>query len=94
MITLKAYEERTREHRSSATTSQLFIATIKPDKGVASSTIARWLKAVLTSSGIDTSISKSHTIRGATTTAAENAGVTTILNAADWSSESVFQQVR
>ena len=51
-------------------------------------------QSVLTKSGIDTGMFKAHSIRGASTSAAVNAGVTTndILNAADWSSESVFQK--
>jgi len=42
--------------------------------------------------GIDTSIFKAHSTRGAATSAAAAPGITTadILKAADWSSESVF----
>ena len=73
---------------------QVFLSTIKPHSPVASSTIARWLKTTLANAGIDTSIFKAHSTRSAATTAAANKGVTTsdILNAADWSSESVFQK--
>ena len=44
--------------------------------------------------GIDTSIFKAHSTRGAATTAAANAGITTedILKAADWSSDTVFKK--
>ena len=44
--------------------------------------------------GINTAIFKAHSIRGATVSAASNAGITTndILNAADWSTPSVFQK--
>ena len=58
------------------------------------STIARWLKSVLAKAGIDINVFKAHSVRGASTSAAASAGVTTndILNAADWSSESVFQK--
>jgi len=94
VTTLRAYQERTRDRRKDKEHSQLFISLIKPYNAVTSSTIARWLKSVLTKSGIDTGIFKAHSIRGASTSAAANAGVTTndILNAADWSSESVFQK--
>ena len=46
------------------------------------------------SAGIDTSIFKAHTVRSALTSAASMQGVTTedILVAADWSTESSFQQ--
>ena len=44
--------------------------------------------------GIDTNTFKAHSVRGASASAAVSAGLTTnqILNAADWSSESVFQR--
>ena len=96
VATLRAYEERTRERREGKGHSQLFISLIKPYNPVSSSTISRWLKSVLTKAGIDTSIFKAHSVRGASTSAAASAGVTTndILNAVDWSSdsESVFQR--
>ena len=94
MRSLQAYEERTRERRCDSNRSQLFIATISPYKPVASSTIARWVKSVLTKSGIDTNIFKAHSVRSAAVSAAAKAGVTTsdILKAADWSSETVFQK--
>ena len=43
--------------------------------------------------GIDTNIFKAHSTRGAATTAAANAGITTeeILKAANWSSDTVFK---
>ena len=49
---------------------------------------------MLTKSGIDTNIFKAHSVRSAAVTSAANLGVTTndVLNAADWSSESVFQK--
>ena len=94
VTTLRAYEERTKGRREDKEHFQLFISLIKPYKPVASSTIARWLKSVLEKAGIDTTIFKAHSIRGASTSAAASAGVTTndILNAADWSSASVFQK--
>ena len=94
VTTLRAYEERTKERRSDNNRSQLFIAIIKPYNPVTSSTIARWIKSVLTKSGINTDIFKAHSVRCAATSAAAKEGVTTndILNAADWSSEAVFQK--
>lgn len=46
------------------------------------------------SAGIDTSMFKAHSVRGASTSLAASVGVTTdeILSAADWSSESSFQK--
>ena len=91
MTTLRAYEDRTqREERS----NPLFLTTIRPHRVASTSAIAQWLKSTLEKAGIDTAIFKAHSVRGAATTAASSAGVTTcnILNAADWSIPSVFQQ--
>ena len=67
---------------------------MKPHKPVSSATIARWLREVLRLAGIDVSIFSAHSVRGASTSAAAGAGVTTndILKAADWSSDSVFRR--
>ncbi|XP_065902413.1 uncharacterized protein [Dysidea avara] len=92
VMTLKAYEDRTKPIRDNE--PRLFISFIKPYKAVTSSSVARWLKAVLTAAGIDTAIFSAHSTRGASSSAAAKVGITTndILKAADWSSESVFQK--
>ena len=92
VTTLKAYEECTANVRGTETES--FLVIIKPNKAVASSTIARWLKSLLQAAGIDISIFSAHSVHGASSTTAANMGITTndILKAADWSSESVFQK--
>ena len=63
----------------------LFLATIKPHKAVASSTIERSLKTIMERAGIDTSIFKAHSVRSASVSTAASAGITTadILKAAD-----------
>ena len=89
VVTLRAYEDRTEKNRDD-NESQLFIATIyiyiKPFKPVTSSTIARWIKSVLTKSGIDTNTFKAHSVRSAAVSSAASAGMTTndILSAADF----------
>ena len=51
--TLKCYERRSEEFRSSrAARKPLFIAVKKPHKPVTAATIGRWLKSVMSSSGI------------------------------------------
>ena len=89
---LRAYETRTNGLRSS---SQLLISTIKPHKPIASCSVARWLRSLLEKAGIDVSIFKAHSICGAATSKASMSGITTadILNAADWTSEMVFQKL-
>jgi len=90
--TLRHYESATYELRPKDTTS-LFVAIVKPHKPVASCTIARWLRETLKLAGIDVSIFAGHSVRGAATSAAAGSGVTMsdIMQAADWSSESVFR---
>ena len=67
------------------TTTNLFIALVKPHNAVSSATIARWLREVLKLVGIDVSIFSGHSVRGASVSAAVGAGITTndILKAAD-----------
>ena len=74
--------------------SQLLVSFIKPHLPVSLSTIARWLKETMTAAGIDTTVFKAHSVRGASSSTAANKGVTTdeILEAADWSTESSFQR--
>jgi len=91
--TLRQYESVTSALRSRGS-NNLFIALIKPHKSVSSATIVRWLREVLRLAGIDVSIFSGHSVRGASTSAAAGAGITTddILKAADWSSDSVFRR--
>ena len=94
-MTLKAYEKATELFRLIEEQHKLFIATIRPHKPVAASTIARWLRSVLDRAGIDTTIIfKAHSTRGALVSAAANAGITIseIMQSADWSCESTFKR--
>lgn len=88
MHTLLKYIDRTKCHRKS---SQLLISycSYKP---VSSSTIARWLKTVLSDSGIDINQYKAHSFRSAATSAALSQGcsLNEILKTADWSSAKNF----
>ena len=90
LLCLQQYEETTKELRPEDGSQQLLIATVAPHKPVASSTIARWLKEVLNASGVDVSIFQAHSTRGASTSAAAMAGVTTIMEQAGWSQQSTF----
>ena len=92
METLQAYELKTESFRAQGERTKLFLAVVKPHRPTSSSTLARWMKSVLEKAGIDTGIFNAHSVRGAATSAAASAGITTadILKAADWISESVF----
>ena len=52
------------------------------------------VKETIGAAGIDTTIFKAHSVRGASTPAASNSGITTgeIHKAAEWSTESSFQR--
>ena len=93
MHTLRHYELVTSPFRSEDQ-QELFLAIVNPHRPVASCTIARWLKCVLKDAGIDVSMFSAHSVRGASSSAAAMAGVTTndILRAADWSIDSVFRR--
>lgn len=85
------YINRTRSLRSD---NYLFISYCKPHKAVHSSTIARWVKTVLSRASIDTSTFKAHSVRSAVTSAAlyKGASLKDVLKLADWSSASTFNR--
>jgi len=93
---LLEYVSRTESYRGSGSErkTKLFLSYIKPHNPISSSSIARWILAILGLAGIDTNKFKAHSTRSASASAAASAGVTTnqIMEAADWSSSSVFQQ--
>ena len=56
------------------------------------STVGRWIKSVLLSAGIDTSVFKPHSVRGAAVNNAYIMGVQNIeiLRTADWTNERTY----
>jgi hypothetical protein len=70
----------------------LFITYIKPHGRASKDTIARWIKTVLSLSGIDISVFKAHSTRSASKSAASELGVpiTDILSTVGWSSDCTF----
>ena len=93
MSTVSAYITCTCNLRN-PTDSRLFISFVKPHRAVSPATISRWIKTVFSDAGIDTSIFKAHSVRGAATSAAYNKGVPVenILKLANWSNESTFRR--
>ncbi|KAI8512117.1 hypothetical protein Bbelb_087560 [Branchiostoma belcheri] len=90
---LKEYLRRTSSLRKEGGGEQrLFISFSRPHRPVGSATLARWVKSVLGTAGVDTATFSAHSTRGASTSAATAAGVSlhSIMNAADWSRESTF----
>ena len=90
---LRLYVERTR-HLRPKEGNQLFISTVSPYGPVKSSTIAGWIKRLLGLSGVDTSIWTAHSTRGASTSKAQNVGVTVqaILDSANWRSVGTYKK--
>ena len=90
--TLLHYVARTASIRQSLNSSQIFVSCGKPYKVVSSATLSRWLKAVLSLAGIDTSIFKGHSFRGASTSKAVRLGVPLdiVLKTADWKNAGTF----
>ena len=88
--TLEFYLKATENLRS---TTRLLVSFVKPYKAVTSSTIGRWIKTVLASASIDTSVFSAHSTRYASASKA----ITTIsadmlIRAAGWSQESTFRK--
>ena len=92
---LSEYVSRTESYRGTGSDrkTKLFLSYIKPHDPISSSSIARWILAMLSLAGTDTNNFKAHSVKSASASAAASAGVTTnqIMEEADWSSESVFQ---
>lgn len=77
VATLTEYLSHTESLRNSASSEEtrLFVSFIKPHKAVSTATVARWIKSVLSSAGIDTSVFKPHSVRGASVTSKYVQGV-------------------
>ena len=94
---LRVYCDKTSKWRSLEAVQNnpvVFLTSTKPHSPASSATIARWIKSALTEAGIDTTIFKAHSVRGASTSAAAEAGISIpeILEAADWSNQSTFER--
>ena len=96
VITLREYFSRTEPLRlhDGKYQHKLFLSFVRPHKPVTTSTIARWIKTVMRSAGIDTRLFKAHSVRGAAATNAYTTGmpVAQILKMADWSNERTFRR--
>ncbi len=87
VLTLVAYTTRTTAFRSSP--SWLLLSYRAPHKPISAQTISRWLTSVLAAAGIDTSIFKAHSTRGATSSKAVVTGypVAKVLQSGCWSNQ-------
>ena len=93
---LKEYETRTLRFRPSdpSQPNKLVQSYIRPHKPISSAFLSRWLKDLISRAGIDTSIFKAHSVRGVSSSAAFEMGVSLqdILDLADWSTDSTFRR--
>ena len=72
--------------------TNLFIISKKPYTAATRGTINNWVKSAMTRAGIDVTLFKPHSIRGASTSAAsEQVPIPIILKAAGWSAEYNFR---
>lgn len=87
--TLIEYLEKTK-HLRNQSTNNLFITHKKPHHNASVQTIGRWIKTMLSKSGVDTSIFSPHSTRHASTSSAAAKGVCldTIRIAAGWTEKS------
>ena len=88
---LDEYVERTRSIRKS---NQLLVSFLRPHDPVSTDTIARWVKNILSSAGIDIAKFQAHSVRAAATsfTAKNHVSVSDILSAVGWTNERTFQR--
>ena len=72
--------------------SQLLVSYTKPHRPVTRDTIARWIRTVLSSAGIDTSIFKAHSTRSAAVSKAKAqfVPISDIMTTAGWSNNCTF----
>ena len=88
---LREYIKRTQTVRG--TEKGLFVTYKKPIRHASKQTIARWIKCVLKSSGIDTKVFSAHSTRSASTSTAKNNNfpLAEIMRQAGWSNETTFK---
>ena len=93
MATIRTYVKRNEEWREPGSgRSQLFLATVKPHRPVATCAVARWLKTLMGDTGIDTSVYKAHSTCAASTSKAKAQGLSVeqITQKANWSRATTF----
>ena len=95
LTTLKAYLHRTtkfRDRQDGNTRSQVLISFVEPHRAVVPCTIAGWLVKFMTEGGVDTSLFRAHSTRGAATSKAAAMGLSIkeIMSMAKWKRQATF----
>ena len=72
----------------------VFVTSRKPFRRARAGTIGHWIKDLLNTAGVNTEVFSAHSTRSASTSYAASKGVpiNDILKAANWSSETTFEQ--
>ncbi|KAM8975733.1 LOW QUALITY PROTEIN: uncharacterized protein RCH25_020573 [Pelodytes ibericus] len=93
VLCLKKYELRTLPFRTQSR-PELFLALRRPHSPISTTSLARWIKWVLTEAGVDTTVFTPHSTRGAMASKAFTlrCRLEDLLKAADWSRESTFKE--
>ena len=91
---LKRYIFVTRDFRNESTNSGLILGLRSPHPPIRASIIGRWIKLLLSETGVDTTIYSAHSTRGASASKAMGAGISieSILRTGSWASECVFSR--
>jgi len=91
---LREYLKRSEPWRENKNESQLLLSYINPHQPIASCTVARWMKELLSLSGIDTDVFKAHSTRSASTskTCAKGLSEKDILKRGTWKRSSTWQR--
>ena len=86
------YIDRRTSLRKLSDSTQLFISLNKPQKGVTSSSLARWIKDILQDCGVNASVFEAHSTKSAATSKGflHRASIVEILKLANWSNEKTF----
>ena len=87
---LLEYLKRTASFRNGVT--QLFMTTVKPHHAATKQTLSKWIKNTLSLAGINMGVFTPHSVRSASTSAADSANIplNTILQTAGWSQAGTF----
>ena len=90
---LSAYISRTVHWRKSQIHHQLLLGIVAPHRPACTSTISNWLKQMMATVGINTTVYKGHSVWSAATSKASTAGLSVeeILQRANWKWASTFQ---
>ena len=72
----KVYEHRTSEFRplDPSKPNKLLLSYIRPRKPTSGASLSRWLKDIISRTGIKTRVFKAHSVRGASVSAAYDRG--------------------